>query len=293
MRHQVLAALLLTLPAWAGCSKGADSSTAVIRFSAIPDDNRSELQARYSLVAESLSEAMGVQFVYQPSTDYEASVESFKNGDIHLAWFGGVAGVRARLAVPGALAIAQGRVDPEFRSYFIAHKDLGLEFSEQFPEGLRGKTFTFGVRGSTSGRLMPQYFITQETGQSPEEFFGHPQRFSIGHDQTALQVQAGSVSAGALNYKTYERMVAEGKIDPEVCRHIWTTPPYADYNWTAHPDLDRLHGAGFIARLQAALIAIDDPAVLKALDRTEGLISADNEQFAPIEATMRQTELLR
>jgi phosphonate transport system substrate-binding protein len=293
MRLLPLPALLLALLACSACHGYVDGSAPAVTFSAIPDDNRSGLQARYDLVAAALTETLGVPFVYQPSTDYEASVEAFKNGDVLLAWFGGVSGVRARLAVPGARAIAQGRVDPRFVTYFIAHEDLGLGFSSAFPLALRGRTFTFGARGSTSGRLMPEHFLLQATGQGPEEFFGHPPRYTTGHDQTALQVQSGSVSAGALNFKTYERMLAEGTLDPTVCRHIWTTPPYADYNWTAHPALDKLHGQGFVERLQAALVAIDDPAVLKALDRTEGLVPACNEDYAAIEAIMRQTGLLR
>ncbi|MEO2161063.1 MAG: putative selenate ABC transporter substrate-binding protein [bacterium] len=293
MRTLSTLAVLLAPLALSGCVQDAGGAGPVVYFSAIPDDNRSGLQARYDLVALALTDALGVRFDYQPSTDYEASVEAFKNGDVLLAWFGGVSGVRARLAVPGAQAIAQGRVDPQFRTYFIAHQDLGLEFSEEFPMALRGNRFTFGSRGSTSGRLMPQHFLMQETGQGPQEFFGHPPQFTAGHDQTALQVQAGSASAGALNYKTYERMVAEGTVDPAVCRHIWTTPPYADYNWTAHPALNQLHGEDFMERIQAFLITLDDPAVLEALDRTEGLIPAKNADYAAIEATMRQTGLLR
>ncbi|MBV21586.1 MAG: putative selenate ABC transporter substrate-binding protein [Planctomycetaceae bacterium] len=293
MRTLTTLAVLLAPLTLSGCMQDTREAGPVVYFSAIPDDNRSGLQARYDLVAQALSDELGVRFTYKPSTDYEASVEAFKNGDVLLAWFGGVSGVRARLAVPGAQAIAQGRVDPQFRTYFIAHQDLGLEFSADFPMALRGESFTFGSRGSTSGRLMPQHFITQETGQGPEEFFGHPPQFSAGHDQTALQVQAGSFAAGALNYKTYERMVGEGTIDPKVCRHIWTTPPYADYNWTAHPALNQLHGEGFVEQLQAALVALDDPAVLRALDRAEGLIPADNAAYDAIEATMRQTGLLR
>lgn len=293
MRTLPTLALLLAPLTLAGCVQEANGAAPVVRFSAIPDDNRSGLRARYDLVAQALTDALGVRFAYQPSTDYEASVEAFKNGDVLLAWFGGVSGVHARKAVPGAQAIAQGRVDPQFRTYFVAHQDLGLRFSEDFPMALRGSRFTFGSRGSTSGRLMPQHFLMQETGQGPQEFFGHPPQFTAGHDQTALQVQAGAASAGALNYKTYERMVAEGTIDPEVCRHVWTTPPYADYNWTAHPALDELYGEGFVERLQAALVGLKDPAVLRALDRAEGLIPAQNADYAPIEAIMRQTGLLR
>ncbi len=285
--------LLLLLLACGSCAPSSESAVRALTFSAIPDDNRSGLSERYNLVASHLSEALGIPFQYMPSTDYEASVEAFKNGDVQLAWFGGVSGVRARLAVPGARAIAQGKVDPEFVSYIIGHESLGLSFSESFPVELKGQSFTFGPRGSTSGRLMPQHFITQETGSSPEEFFGHAPRFTTGHDQTALQVQAGASLAGALNFKTYERMVASGTLDPKVCVHLWTTPAYADYNWTAHPSLDETYGAGFTTRLANALTSITDEDVLRALDRAEGLIPATNKDYAVIEATMRTTGLLR
>jgi phosphonate transport system substrate-binding protein len=57
--------------------------------------------------------------------------------------------------------------------------------------------------------------------------------------------------------------------------------------------LDELYGEGFVERLQAALVGLKDPAVLKALDRAEGLIPAQNADYAAIEAIMRQTGLLR
>jgi phosphonate transport system substrate-binding protein len=98
-----------------------------LRFSAIPDQNSTELEEKYGLLARHLAGVLGVEVRYVPSSDYSASVESFVNGDVQLAWFGGLTGVRARAAVEGARAIAQGAVDPHFRTYFIAHVDAGVE----------------------------------------------------------------------------------------------------------------------------------------------------------------------
>lgn len=278
------------------CSSDAPSgpaAPAVLRFTAIPDDNATELRARFQPFALYLSTRLGVDAEYVPVVDYPASVEAFQNGDILLAWFGGLTGVRARRAVPGARAIAQGKVDPTFRSYFIAHRDTGIEASDRFPRALEGRRFTFGSDSSTSGRLMPEYFLRRETGKSPAEFFGALPSFSGSHDQTAMLVQSGAFEAGALNFVTYDRLVAEGKIDPQICRVVWTTPPYADYNWTAHPLLDERWGAGFIDRLQKALIELDDPELLQALDRAEGFIRASNEDFRSIEETAQAIGLVR
>ena len=298
-RRQFGVIVSITLPFLAACGggsqaqEGAGAKPAVLAFSAIPDDNKSGLADRYRLVAEHLTKELGVPVQYNPCSDYAASVESFKNGDVQLAWFGGVSGVQARLAVPGARAIAQGKVDPTFVSYFIAHRDTGIEPSSEFPAAMKGKTFTFGPRDSTSGRLMPEFYVRKHTGESPEAFFGHPNRHSTGHDQTALEVQSGAVQCGALNYVTYDKLVQEGKIDPQVCRKVWTTPPYADYNWTAHPLLEERYGAGFTEKLARVLVGIQDAQVLRALDRPDGLIPARNEDYAAIEETMRAIDMLR
>lgn len=287
-RPWIAAALPLLL---AACG---DSSAAgeVLRFSAIPDQDTTELGERYDLLARHLSDRLGVAVEYWHASDYTASVEAFKNGDVQLAWFGGVTGVQAREAVDGARAIAQGRVDQEFVTYFVAHRDAGIEPGEDFPMAMQGKTFTFGPQSSTSGRLMPEFFIRQSTGRSPEEFFGHPNRYSATHTWTAKQVEAGTIQCGALNYKVYDDMLAAGELDPTLCVKVWTTPPYADYNWTAHPLLEERFGEGFTARLQSVLVSIGDPLLLKALQRPEGLIPATDEDFASIKETMLNVGLL-
>lgn len=286
LRRAFLAAALIAFCGSCGDSAGQPSEP-VLRFSAIPDQNRTELQAKFALVADYLNSQLGVEVRYVPTTSYAASVEAMVNADVHLAWFGGVTGVQARRRIPGARAIAQGRVDPEYKSYFIANADAGLTPSADFPAGLAGKSFTFGSPDSTSGRVMPEFFVRENTGQAPAEFFGtSPNAYSGTHDKTAKLVEAGTFDAGALSYKKYDSMVAAGLLDPARCVLIWTTPTYPDYNWTARPDLDATFGEGFTDRLQAALVACENPDVLRALDRPEGLIAAGNDDFEAIAQTM-------
>ncbi|MDE0890829.1 MAG: putative selenate ABC transporter substrate-binding protein [Planctomycetota bacterium] len=290
MKKFTLQISLLTLSALFSCNGGTEAHSQEIYFSAIPDQNSTELVEKYNKIANYLASELEIAVTYVPSSDYSASVEAFKSGDVQLAWFGGLTGIRARAAVTGARAIAQGKIDPEFKSYFIAHKDAGLTPSADFPQGLAGKTFTFGSESSTSGRLMPEYWIREESGKSPQELFaGEEMSFSGDHAKTATLVQAGTFEAGVLNYRVYDALVAAGKIDPKVCIKIWETPTYPDYNWTAHPDL----GEELIERLQAALIGMSDPELLAAAQRTEGIIAASNEDFAPLESLARDLNLLR
>lgn len=273
-------------------SASVAAPTAVLKFSAIPDQEKTELKEKFDGLANYLSKELGVKLEYVPSSDYKASVDAFKSGDLQLAWFGGLTGVQARHAVPGSRAIAQGKSDPVFKSYFIAHQDTGLDRADEFPQDLGRLTFSFGSESSTSGRLMPEFFLREHTNKSPVEFFASPPTFSGSHDKTVELVESGQVQAGAVNFKVYDKRVAEGKTDPEVCQIIWVTPEYADYNFTAHPDLETMFGAGFTEKLQQTLIAITDPELLSAFPR-EALIEAKNEDFAGIEAVARELGFLR
>lgn len=286
--------LILGLFLVGACGKTqAHDALAELVFTAIPDDDPTLLKERFDPVAEYLSEKLGVPVRYFPTTSYQASVEAFKNGDVLLAWFGGLTGVQARAAIPGSHAIAQGAIDPNFRSYFIAGTGTGISPSETFPMELEGRSFTFGSVASTSGRLMPEHYIRTATGRSPEDFFGKANHYSGSHDKTAELVASGVFAAGALNYLTYDRLIAEGSLDPAEVQVVWTTPEYADYNWTAHPDLNSRFGSDMLANLQKALIEMNDGTLLKAIDRPEGLIPASNADFAAIEELARQLNFLR
>ena len=293
-----LLCLVLSLVACGGQEEGATGggqeteAVAKLLFTAIPDQNTTELKEKFQPLADYLSTALDVIVEYVPAHDYQASVEMFKNGDVHLAWYGGLTGVQARDAVEGARAIAQGEADPQYYSYFIAHKDTGLEKSDEFPAAVADLKFTFGSESSTSGRLMPEFFIQENSGKSPEEFFSETMGFSGSHDKTVELVESGAYQAGAVNYKVYQKRVKAGKTDPDVCRVIWQTPFYADYNWTAHPDLETAFGEGFTERLQQALVSIDDPTLLSALPR-ERLIPAVNEEFEGIRKVAQSLGMLR
>ncbi len=296
---KALAALGALAMVGCGGQQGADSGQTaaapepiVFRFSAIPDQNTTEVREKLAPLVEHLSAELGVTFEYVPARDYQASVEMFKNGDVQLAWFGGLTGVQARRSVDGARAIAQGESDPKFYSYFIAHRDSGLEPSEEFPAGLGALKFTFGSESSTSGRLMPEFYIREHTGKAPAEFFEHPVGFSGSHDKTVELVESGQLQAGAVHYTVYDKRVAAGDVDPDVVRVIWKTPFYADYNWTLRPNVDAELGAGFTKRLELALVAIDDPALLAALPR-QRLIPATNDDFEGIRKVAEALDMLR
>jgi phosphonate transport system substrate-binding protein len=277
-----LLALALLLPALARAEP--------LVFTAIPDEDASRLAQRFGAVADYLSEQLGVEVQYIPVKSYAAAITAFRNNQVQLAWFGGLSGVQARRLVPGSEALAQGYEDQFFKSYFIAHESAGIEPAETLSDAMKGKTFTFGSKGSTSGRLMPEFYLRQQFGAAPQDIFSRV-GFSGDHSRTIAQVQAGAYQIGAVNFAVWESELAQGRIDQSKVRVIWTTPTYPDYQWTVRGDVDARHGDGFSQKLRQALLDMKDPQLLASFAR-QGFVPAGNDDYAPIEETARAIGLL-
>lgn len=288
-RAGLLATLGLTA-AVLGCGGSTDeadsaagsASTETFVFTAIPDQDEQRLRERFGAVATYLSETLDVPVEYVPVKSYAAAVTAFTNDQVQLAWFGGLSGVQARDRVPGSRAIAQGAEDPAFKTYFIANASTGMTESDAFPEAIAGKTFTFGSKGSTSGRLMPEFHIREQLG-APDDVFERV-GFSGDHSRTIALVQSGAFQVGAVNYKVWDNELDAGVIDPDKVGVIWTTPPYPDYQWTIRGDVDATWGAGFADKVTAALLNMDDPELLDAFPRS-AFIPARNDDYLPIRKT--------
>ncbi len=286
---------LLTLSA---CSGGADSTSAARRLSisAIPDQDPELLNRLYPALADRIAGATGLKVAYKPVTDYTAVVRAFEVGDIHLAWMGGLTGVQARARVPGATAIAQRDIDADFHSLFIATKASGLKPFDDASglKALAGHTLTFGSETSTSGRLMPQYYM-QEGGFDQADLQGSP-GFSGSHDATIEAVASGSFEVGAVNEQVWNAAKDAGEVDLGNVVVLWRTPGFADYHWLARPDLDKVFGNGTTTKVTDFLLGLDDAdrddAKILDLFGAKSFITTKNSNYDLIETVAKEQGLL-
>ena len=275
MREPVLAVIFAAL-AIALVAGGASADTPeVLRVSAIPDENPNELLRIYAPFAEHLSKQLGMKVQFVPVVDYAATVEGLAAKKLDLVLYGGFTSVQAvRRTNGGATRLAMRKEDAEFKSVFVARKDSGITSLAD----LRGKTFSFGSVSSTSGHLMPRYFLLKN-GIDPDRDFAQKPAFSGAHDATALWVESGKVDAGALNFLVWEKLVETKKVDLTKITVFWTTPPYVDYVWTARSELD----PGLRERITQAFLRLkyENPEDRKLLDlhRTKGYIKASDEDW--------------
>ncbi len=280
----VLALLLLAPAPPAGAADVPD----VLKVSAIPDENPNELLRIYTPFAAYLAKELKMKVQFTPVVDYAATVEGLAARKLDLVWYGGFTSVQAVRRTSGtARRLVLRQEDAEFKSFFIARPGSGINSLAD----LKGKTFSFGSVGSTSGHLMPRFFVLK-AGLNPERDFKQV-AYSGAHDATALWVESGKVDAGALNFLVWDKLVQTKKVDVSKVNVFWTTPPYVDYVWTARGDLDK----GLQEKITAAFLKLDygNPEHKRLLDlhRTKKYIKANDEDWKATEEAAIAAGLLK
>jgi phosphonate transport system substrate-binding protein len=177
-----------------------------------------------------LERATGAKIELTVPLNYAGVVEAFGADKIDIAFFGGFTYVQARKRF-GAQPLVQRERDQAFHSLFITQTNSAIASLED----LKGKSFAFGDVLSTSGHLMPEYYMRYR-GVDPDVIARAI--YSGGHDATALAVANRKVDAGALDEAVYAKLTKDGKVDPTQLRVFYITPPYLDYIWAARKALD-------------------------------------------------------
>jgi phosphonate transport system substrate-binding protein len=267
---------------------GATKPATTIRVTGIPDENPTELQRKYPPMVEYLEEKLGAKVEYLPVTDYGAAVQALAASKVDFAWLGGFTHVQARV-IAGAVPLVMRDIDREFKSVFIASTESGIGS----PADLKGKSFAFGSKSSTSGHLMPRHFLLTEHGIDPaKDFTGDPVHTDA-HDATVKMVESGKVQAGALNIEVWERILREGNVDAGKVKVIWTTPPYVDYVWTARKELDPEIAEAFRSAFLELDPAKPEHAPVLELQGAKKFVPAAPEDFDAIEKVARDIGLLK
>jgi len=289
-RHAALhaAAALALAAAGLGTVASARAADDVLRVSAIPDEAPTELQRKFRPLGEYLKAKTGLEVQFVPVTDYAAVVDGLAARKIDLAWLGGFTFVQARLRSEGGVVpIVQRAEDQVFTSKFIVPLDSPVKSVAE----LKGHTFVFGAPSSTSGHLMPRYFLQQQGIDADKDF--KTVAYSGAHDATVAFVASGRAEGGVLNTSVWDKLVEAHNPNAAKVRVIATTPTFFDYNWTVRPGLD----PALVKKLTDAFLSLDpaDPAQkeLMALQRASKFVPTKASNYDGIEAAAKSANLLK
>lgn len=271
LRALVLGASLLTLTAAHGEEPPLQFGVGLFQ----PDKDKND--ATYRPLAEYLAAELGRKVVLRTVDTWEGLAKSLANGETDLALMGPWGYVLANHQ-SGAQAIATNLYDgkPEYYAIIVTNPRTGIERLED----LRGRTFAFGDKGSTSGYLIPVYQF-QKMSIDPDTFFSKV--VYTKHQAIETQVTRGELDAGADYNRNRNAMIADGLIKAEDSKIIWTSAPLPNDAFAVSAELAK--DQALVQRVQQALERVGSelrarPDLLPA--RYTGFVKSDDAAYAPI-----------
>jgi phosphonate transport system substrate-binding protein len=292
MSHQesvfasALAILLLLLVPGMGCkgSSGAGSAP-VLRLGMIPSTDPGKIVRDSQPLVKYLEKQTGSRVELVVPTNYAAVVEAIADDRVDIAYLGGFTFVQAAHRASVSPLVQRER-DQNFHSVFITQPGSNVNSLAD----LKGRTFVFGDVNSTSGHLMPAYYMRQAK-VDPDVLA--KALYTGGHDATALAVANGKVDAGAMDELVLSNMMKTGKITANQVRVFYTTPSFFDYVWAARKGLDpKLSDAFSVALLKLDASKPDDKALLDLLNATR-YVRADDSSYDRLRQAAGEEGLLK
>lgn len=240
-----------------------------------PDKEKND--ATYRPLAEYIGRQLGREVKLYTVDTWEGLAKSLANGETDIALMGPWGYVLAN-HVAGAQAVSTILYDgkPEYFAIMITHPKSGIKSIAD----LKGKTFAFGDKGSTSGYLIPNYHF-QKNGIDINTFLGKV--INTKHQTIELQVTRGELDAGADYNRNRDAMISDGLIKAQDSVIFWTSDPLPNDAIAVSATLAK--DAAFVTKLQAALTAVGPelkrtPNLLPP--RYTGFVSKDNAFYRPI-----------
>lgn len=283
LKNSYLIVMVLILFLTVGCSKNKEGrSIDVLRVAVLPDQSAENLRHRYLPLLEHIKSYTGMEYKLLIPESYDQLLEWFVDKKIDIARFGGVTYIKAH-ARSKADPLVMRDIDGHFRSVLLVH----VKNPAKRLQDIKGASFSFGSRLSTSGHFMPRYFF-QKKNISPETYFNHVQ-YSGSHDRTAEWVRDGKVEAGVANSEIINNMFKDGRLTKDKVKIIWESPAYADYVWAIQPDMTKAQRT----KLRDAFLHMhqhkEDKKILVNLGANY-YIPAGHSDFIKLEQTVRQMD---
>lgn len=278
----------LTLAAVAASSL-AQVSNETIRFGVgLFQPDREKNDATYKPLAAYLEKALGRKVVLRTVDTWEGLAKSLATGETDIGLLGPWGYVLANHEA-GAQAISTILYDskPEYFAIMVTHPQSGIKSIDD----LKGKTFAFGDKGSTSGYLIPFYEF-QKRGIDPEKHFSRT--LYTKHQAIETSVVRRELDAGADFNRNRDTMISQGLIKADDSKIFWTSAPLPNDAVAVSAALAK--DTAFVAKLRAALANVGSelakqPDLLPA--RYTGFVSKDNSFYAPIRDAGLATGKLR
>lgn len=220
-------------------------------FGVHPFKSPDELSKMFRPLITYLEKETGSTITFRSAKNYDAALAALVAGEMHISYMGPSLFAIASAKHAGKihlLGTAAKGGDPTFKGVIIAKEGSPINSLAD----LQGKKFAFGDRESTLSCYVPAQML-MDAGV----FEGLEYKFLGSHDNVAKAVSLGMFDAGGIQPSVAAKWVGKG------VKVIAESGPVYEHVLVASSAVD----AKTLKKLQAAVLALNDPAVLGAISK--------------------------
>ncbi|MDR3155099.1 MAG: phosphonate ABC transporter substrate-binding protein [Deltaproteobacteria bacterium] len=283
-------ALLVAFAAAFALSPGAALAQEEINFGIISTESSQNLRTIWEPFLADMEKETGLKIKAFFATDYAGIIEGMRFGKVQLAWYGNKSAIEAVDRADGEVFAQTVAADGSegYYSVLIANVSSPLSSLDDMWKEAANLSFSNGDPNSTSGYLVPGYYVFAANGKDPKTAF--KRTISGNHEANALAVAQGQVDVATCNTENLGRLEVTAPDRRKQIKVIWTSPLIPSDPLVWRKDLDPAlkkkitdflfgYGQGGDAREQGILNALT----------WRGFKPSSNDQLIPI----RQLELFK
>ena len=215
---------ILTAIALTAATVASANDIKELNFGIIATEKAGAMKQMWEPFLEDMTKATGIKINGFYATDYAGVIEAQRFNKVQLAWYGNKAAIDAVDRSQGEVFAQFVDLDgtPGYYSYLITHKDSAIKTLDQVLKN--GKDFTFGIGdpSSTSGTLVPTYYVFTMNKLDPKTHFKVMR--SSNHEGNFLAVLNKQVDLATSNSEMTEKIREKSPEKLEQIRILWTSP---------------------------------------------------------------------
>lgn len=202
-----------------------------LNFGIISTESQANQKPIWEPFVAAMSEELGIPVKAFYATQYAGVIEAMRFGQVDIAWFGGKSYIEAA-EIANAEVFAQTVADDGSKGYYSHlimnkdHPDLAQAKSmggdKYVLENASNLQFAFNDPNSTSGYLVPSYYVFAQNGVNPQEAFERL-IFAGNHEATALAIANNQVDVATNNNESLSRLEKTNPSARENIETIWTS----------------------------------------------------------------------
>jgi phosphonate transport system substrate-binding protein len=197
----------------------------VINFGIISTESTQNLRRQWEPFLEDMSEALGMPVEGFYASDYTGVIEAMRFGQVTVAWFGNNSAIAAVDMANGEVFARQVKEDGTegYYSHILVHADSDMQTLEDLLARCgEGLDFGMGDPQSTSGFVVPSYYVFAQNDIDPQDCFANVRNSN--HETNLMAVANEQVDAAANNSEQVARSEANAPDAAANVRPIWTSP---------------------------------------------------------------------